>query len=29
MAILRQSLISIGYIIFIIPRIREGAHVLK
>lgn len=29
MAVLRQSYMSFGYVFLILPRIREGAHVLK
>jgi len=29
MAVLRQSLISIGYVFILLPRIREGSEVLK
>ena len=29
MSVLRQSYMSFGYVFLILPRIREGAHVLK
>ena len=29
MAVLRQSYMSFGYVFLILPRVREGAHVLK
>ena len=29
MAVLRQSYMAFGYVFLILPRIREGAHVLK
>ena len=29
MAVLRRSYISFGYVFLILPKIREGAHVLK
>jgi hypothetical protein len=29
MSVLRKSYLSFGYVFMIIPKIREGAHVLK
>jgi hypothetical protein len=29
MSILRQSFLSIGYVFILVPRLREGAEVLK